>query len=253
MRIIYIMISCCLLGGGLNAQQRFPASGTITFEKSVNVYAIINAKMKQNEDNSFYKQYLEAYKGSTGQFKRLSAKLAFSGDKTLFTPLPDEKASDVMSSMSQVYQPNIVYTDLGLGRYTCQKEVYGENFLVSDSVRKIKWKITSETREIAGYHCRRANAVIMDSVYVVAFYTDQIHVAGGPESFTGLPGMILGVALPHDNVTWFATSVDLGSVGAGGMVVPKKGKVVDAVGLGKKLEEVFKGYTWDNPRQWLML
>jgi GLPGLI family protein len=253
MRIIYIMISCCLWGVGLHAQQRFPTSGTITFEKSVNVYAIINAKVKQNQNNTFYKQYLESYKGATAQFKRLNANLVFSGDKTLFSPVPDDNASDMIMSMFQVVQPNIVYTDLGTGRYTCQKEVYGDKFLVSDSVRYIKWKITNETREIAGYQCRRANAVIMDSVYVVAFYTDQIHVSGGPESFTGLPGMILGVALPHDNVTWFATKVDLTGVGAGAMVVPKKGRAVDVKGLGKKLDEVFKGYTWEDPRQWLML
>jgi GLPGLI family protein len=47
----------------------------------------------------------------------------------------------------------------------------------------------------------------MDSIYVVAFYTDQIPVSGGPESFTGLPGMILGVALPYEHITWFATKV----------------------------------------------
>jgi GLPGLI family protein len=48
---------------------------------------------------------------------------------------------------------------------------------------------------IAGFNCRRANAMIMDSIYVVAFYTDEILTTGGPESFSGLPGMILGVAL----------------------------------------------------------
>jgi GLPGLI family protein len=31
----------------------------------------------------------------------------------------------------------------------------------------------------------------MDSVFIVAFYTDQIVTSGGPESFNELPGMIL--------------------------------------------------------------
>lgn len=252
MRVIYILISL-LCVSTLSAQQRFPKSGTITFEKTVNVYAIINARIKKNPDNSFYKQYMEAYKDRAGQFKRLSANLVFSGAQTLFNPLPDDNPSDMISSMSQVYQPNTVYTDLGTGKYTCQKAVYGENMLVTDSVRQIRWKLTSEMRDIAGYQCRRANAVIMDSIYVVAFYTDQIHVSGGPESFTGLPGMILGVALPHDNVTWFATKVDLTNVAAGSIVPPKKGRPVDATGLAKKFDEAFKYFSWDNPRQWLSL
>ncbi len=48
----------------------------------------------------------------------------------------------------------------------------------------------------------------MDSIYVVAFYTDEILTTGGPESFTGLPGMILGIAIPHEHVSWFATKVE---------------------------------------------
>ena len=47
----------------------------------------------------------------------------------------------------------------------------------------------------------------MDSIYVVAFYTNEIHFSGGPESFNGLPGMILEVFLPHDNVSWTAQKV----------------------------------------------
>ncbi len=57
---------------------------------------------------------------------------------------------------------------------------------MQDSTRKITWKITDEMREIAGFSCRRANAIMLDSIYVVAFYTDQIPVSGGPESFSGL-------------------------------------------------------------------
>ncbi|ULT40412.1 GLPGLI family protein [Niabella defluvii] len=42
---------------------------------------------------------------------------------------------------------------------------------------------------------------------MVAFYTDEIITKAGPESFNGLPGMILGLAIPHQHITIFATSV----------------------------------------------
>ncbi|MGL1507608.1 GLPGLI family protein, partial [Vibrio parahaemolyticus] len=72
------------------------------------------------------------------------------------------------------------------------REVYERTYLVQDSVRQLDWRITDETRDIAGFECRKAVTKICDSVYIVAFYTDQIPVSAGPESFGGLPGMILG-------------------------------------------------------------
>lgn len=119
--------------------------------------------------------------------------------------------------------------------------MFEETFLVKDTTRNIKWKITGETRVIAGYTCRRANAIVMDSIYVVAFYTDAIPVSSGPETFSGLPGMILGVALPHDHVTWFATSVSDKPLDKP-IVPPAKGKVVDTMGLRKTLESALKQY-----------
>ena len=62
----------------------------------------------------------------------------------------------------------------------------------------------------------------MDSVYVIAFYTDQITTTGGPESFNGLPGMILGVAIPRINTTWFATKLELVEVKPQDLIAPIK-------------------------------
>ena len=79
--------------------------------------------------------------------------------------------------------------------------------MIKDSLQKISWKLTNEIRNIAGYTCWRANAIVMDSIYVVAFYAEEITCTSGPEGFTGLPGMILGVALPSQHISWFATKV----------------------------------------------
>ena len=42
---------------------------------------------------------------------------------------------------------------------------------------------------------------------MIAWYADDILTKGGPESFNGLPGMILGVAIPHEHITIFAQQV----------------------------------------------
>ena len=74
---------------------------------------------------------------------------------------------------------------------------------------QFQWKITGEVRDIAGFECKKAITKINDSVVVVAFYTDQILVKGGPENFNGLPGMILGLAVPRLALTLFATKLEL--------------------------------------------
>jgi GLPGLI family protein len=230
---------------GQNAH--FAKSGVIEYEKTVNMYAIFSKDI--NKDNESYMQpAFDNYKKNQPQFKKLKSTLSFSGDETLFAPVEDEDGTgSFWGDDAMVKQNNITFTDLLNRTLVSQKKVFEETFLLRDSLRNIRWKITDETREIAGYTCRRANALILDSVYVVAFYTDQIPVSGGPESFTGLPGMILGIALPHENITWFATKVTEAEVGAKQLTPPKKGKPVNRKQLAETLKTAMKD--WGNYAQ----
>ena len=228
LRILTLLIFICMFNKAA-AQDTYLNSGSITFEKKVNMYALI--RKYNNLEDGMMKEAFAQYQRSHSQFRLQRSTLKFSANKTLFVPAPDSGASDFMSRHPLVHQNNTIYTDLDKHSYVCQKNVYDKIYLVSDTTRRIQWKITSEKREIAGYQCRRANALIMDSVYVVAFYTDEIQISGGPESFTGLPGMILGLAFPHDNVSWFATSVDLAAIPAVTITPPVKGKAIDIAGL----------------------
>jgi len=189
----------------------------------------------------FSQQAFDQYQKTQPQFKKLNSTLAFSNNKTLFTPIVPEvnanTANSFFGDIPMTSQRNTIYTDFSTNSTVNQKAIYEETFVVKDSLRKIKWKITDETQEIAGYTCRRANGLILDSVYVVAFYTNDIHIPGGPESFSGLPGMILEVALPHDNVIWRAVKVNEAPVTA--IVPPKKGKAV----TNKQFMETFKSFT----------
>ena len=238
-----LLLIILLTGETLYAQHaRFATEGSIEFEKSVNMHAQIKKQINKNNE-SYYIPAFEQFKKTQPQFKTMKSILAFSKDKTLYTPVPEEtKTRTLMSELPAANQHNIIYTDLSTSKSTSQKNVFEELFLVTDSTRKINWKVTSEVRDIAGYNCRRANAIIMDSVYVVAFYTDEIPVSGGPESFTGLPGMILGVALPHENITWFAKIVHDKPLPAGTIMPPKKGKATNSDGLITTLKNALKNW-----------
>jgi GLPGLI family protein len=227
----------------LSAQNtHFVTSGNITYEKTINMFAIIKSQMDMDDD-VFGVQIYEQYKKNQPQFKKMQSTLTFGDNKTLFKPIVPEyvqaKAFDNIPSAGQI---NIVYSDFSNASTTIQKNVFGDFLLVKDSVAKIKWKITDETREIAGYSCRRANGLIQDSIYVVAFYTDKIAISGGPESFSGLPGMILGLAIPHENLSWFAVKVIDEPINVNDIEPPKKGKQLNNKQMYDKLKSVMKNW-----------
>lgn len=250
MKQLSIFLICFfILSNKLFAQHaHFTTSGTIDFERKTNMYAII-PKMFNKDNESWFTPLFEAYKKAQPQFKVAKSVLSFSNNKTLFTPAEEELVSGAgyFANAPFATQNNTIYSDLDTKTGIFQKKVFDEFFLVKDSTRKINWKITDETREIAGYNCRRANAIMMDSIYVVAFYTTDIPVSGGPESFNGLPGMILGVALPHENIAWFATKVTDTTLPANAVAPPKKGKLMEAKAFQDKMKSTFKDWGSEAP------
>jgi len=246
MKAILTIITGLLLTASVQAQtnNKIVTSGKIEFEKRVNMYAV--AVNELTDGNTGYaeseKRSLETYKKSNPQFGTLQSTLIFNNDKSLFTPIKPNVPLNNFYGNPIGTQPNTIYTDMTAKTLTAEKIIYNEPFLLKDSLRKITWRLTDETQDILGYTCRRANGIMLDSIYIVAFYTDKIWMSGGPESFSGLPGMILKVALPHFNVTWTATKVSLEPVSATAIVSPKKGEVVNSKQLVEKLKIASKNW-----------
>ncbi|WP_316794213.1 GLPGLI family protein [Pedobacter frigoris] len=217
---------------------RFTRSGLIEYQKKVNMYAIIQRSINK-ENEALLKPAFEAYKEQHPQFKELKSTLMFSDNKTLFTPV------DVNTSITSFFndpqiamQNNIVYSDLNNKQLISKRKVFDETYLLKDSLKNIKWKFTDEVRDVAGYPCHRANGLTLDSVYIVAFYTDKIPVSGGPELFGGLPGMILQLALPHENVSWIATKVEEVALPVNSILPPTNGIIINYKDLIRKLSSV---------------
>jgi len=200
MKRFYFFISILLLQATvLNAQQSFLQKVSIDYVKTVAVWPL----MKEMEPEWFDSEKDRMPKQVLSYFN-----LSTDGSRSLF-----KKTKDPEIARGTWYRPfaddNVVFNDYSSGTTISQKPVYEENFLVQDSLHKIQWKLTSDTRNIAGFECRKAVGILFDTVGVFAFYTDEIMVPGGPEGITGLPGMILGVGIPRLHTTWFATQVSL--------------------------------------------
>lgn len=233
LRAIYYFLACSILGVILLSQPSFAQhayfveSGKIEFEKSVNMFAKL--KNRVSKDNIFMEKIYEEYRRTQPQFVTSKSVLSFSSEKSVYQFVAEEKQGmSFLGSEPWSMVQNTVYHSFKTDTLTAIKRVYDEDFVVKDMKPDILWKITNEVREIAGYQCKRANGLILDSIYVVAFYSEEIIPSGGPESFSGLPGMILGVALPHENVTWFATKVEIDKpLDNSPMQLPRRAKQVN--------------------------
>ncbi|WP_448634820.1 GLPGLI family protein [Pedobacter panaciterrae] len=137
---------------------------------------------------------------------------------------------------------NELYADYANRNRVLRKNIMGDDYLLKDTIPHVSWKIMHDIRIISGFECRKAIGRINDTVYVVAFYTDEILLRGGPEGFNGLPGMILGLAIPRLNTTWFATKVDAFTNFNNEIQPPNKGKKTETERELKKLIELFTRY-----------
>lgn len=230
------------------AQTLFLAKGKIEFERKINVHR--QYESESEEDAAWFKEYISKLpKFHTSYFD-----LYFNDEKTLYKHNRDGDGPKNFWGIGPAKE-NTIVVDLANGVFTGAKRVFEENYLVQDSIRKLEWKISDETRTIAGFECRKAVARICDSVYVVAFYTDEILVSGGPESFNGLPGMILGLAIPRLYTTWFATKVQLIDPKDSDLAVPTRGKKVNHKALEATLQKSLKDWGKEGQRNiwWVML
>ncbi len=196
------------------AQPSFILKGKIEFEKKVNIH-------KQFEENDMW---TEALKKNIPQYQTWYFDMLFDSTKTLYKPGREVKQTQNSWFGNAPANENVVFNDVANQQTFTQKTVFEETFLVTDSLRKLDWKITNDTRTIAGFECRKATAIMWDTIFVVAFYTEQLPISSGPESFNGLPGMILGLALPKMHTTWFATKLELVTINDNQLTPPKKGK-----------------------------
>lgn len=239
------LIVFCL---ALNAGAQFTITGKIEYERKVNIYAQM-AEMDNNE-------WFEKLKAQIPKFSSSYFDLVFDTARTIYRPGREVEQNSLLKMFGGgPAMENIVYTDLNTQKVTAAKKVYEQKFLVLDTMRKMDWVVKDEIRTIADFKCRKAVGRICDSVYVVAFYTDDIPVSGGPEMFGGLPGMILELAIPRLHTTWVADKVELIVPKETDFTIPEKGKKVNEQQLGDAVRDGFKDWGKLAPRNiwWTVL
>ncbi len=173
--------------------QPFISRGNISYERKIQMHKLLEGD--------------EWVKGNTERFYVSTFQLRFNDDTCVYVKTGDEESKN--TAYWAIYaRENEVATIFSSGMSVVKKTVYGDDFIIKDTLPKYRWKLVNETRKIAGVTCKKATTIINDSIFVVAFYSETILLRGGPEQFAGLPGMILGVVIPRLHVSYYAQKVE---------------------------------------------
>lgn len=217
----------------LAARAQFVMAGKIEYERKINLHA----QMEEMEDNEWFARI----KSQMPKFTFAYFNMVFDTGKVSYKPGREVENPFKMFGSGPATE-NVVYTDLSAKHVKSFKTIYEQKYLVQDTLRKLEWKEKDEIRIIAGYKCHKAVSIICDTVYVVAFYAEDIPVSGGPEMFSGLPGMILELAVPRLHTTWVATKVEMATPATADFTIPEKGKKITQKDLNESIKESFKSW-----------
>lgn len=218
--IIVILLSISTVQGQVVKQ------GIITFERKTNL-------LKKYDDERMRNFIKEDNKIKVDKFS-----LVFNDTASLFSYVqPDEQ-----DRMSWLTMKNTVYYNHKLEQRTVFMDMWGTSLIMNDAAAQHQWKITDKTRKIAGYECIRAVWQKDDTTRVYAWFTTDIAPSIGPESISGLPGAVLGLATENGGIVYFATKVELIEPKVEQITKPKKkGKEYSEAALKIELTEKLKG------------
>jgi GLPGLI family protein len=147
---------------------------------------------------------------------------------------------------------DVVYYNFDKAVRVDQRELSDRKYLISDSIRKLNWKLTGETKEILGYTARKATTVrigtrpqvsmengemkseqVADTANITAWFTTQIPVPAGPEYGGQLPGLILELDMNNGRLIYKAVEVSP-KVKLDNIKEPKGGKKITADDFAKE-------------------
>ncbi len=181
------------------------------------------------------------------EFRTANFELLFNDKASLFRSVPDDEAPDPFANNGGdrggqrfIFRmpETTTYIDLATQMQYESRPMFDKTFLVVDSLKPLKWKISEETKTIAKHLCKKAtttapaqmvrmggvrigrnNAAANDSTKksdapivtketeVIVWYAEDIAASVGPEVYTGLPGAILEVDMDNGANVTTATEV----------------------------------------------
>ncbi|MDB5223175.1 MAG: hypothetical protein JWN83_1842 [Chitinophagaceae bacterium] len=158
--------------------------------------------------------------------------LTFGNNQSLWKHIDEDDNNDEISGngmqirMVAPGQNDIVFHDFSAAKKTEQRDMMDKKFIITDSIRKLPWKLTGQTKTILGHVCQQATTQrtgkrtqttmdngkierkeVNDTTNIVAWFTSDIPVPAGPEVQGQLPGLILALDMYDGRVVYKALEI----------------------------------------------
>jgi GLPGLI family protein len=222
-KIIFSFLLLTSLSSAAIAQMK---EGKISYERKINMHRFITDP---------------EMKARIPEFRTDKFELLFTEQASLFRTVVDDEAPDPFANNGgdrggvrfNFRMPETsTYTDINAQMQYESRAMFEKTFLVIDSMKQNKWKISDETKTIAKYLCKKATTMVAapqqvrmrfgngprsaedttaapkpKEVELVVWYTEDIPVSVGPDNYAGLPGAILEVDTDNGSNVIMATEV----------------------------------------------
>ena len=194
--------------------------------------------------------------------------LLFSNNQSLWQYLPDANSEggdpNTFGGGGMMFRfaggaNDISYCNLDKGTRVDQREIVDRSYVVTDSVRKLDWKLTGESKTILNYKAFKATAQrigtrmqmtmengemkrqqVADTSSIIAWFTSDIPVSVGPATYQGqLPGLVLEVEENNGQTVFKAIEVSP-KVSASKIKEPKDGKKLTAAEFDKERDKIME-------------
>jgi GLPGLI family protein len=213
MRKIFLAITIMLVAISSSFAQ--VKEGKLIFERKINMYRMITDP---------------EMRARIPEFRTEKFELLFNEQASMFKTIPEEEAPDPFANSGggggerggrfNFRMPETAtYTDIPNQMQYEARSLFEKDFLIVDSLKPNKWKLSDETKTIAKFVCKKATTMITPQqmnmrfggggrnrnnpdtaapvkpkeVELVVWYTESIPVSVGPDAYAGLPGAILEV------------------------------------------------------------
>ena len=190
-----------------SAQQK---EGKVTYERTTQVQIRI-------DDNHMS----EEMRNMIPRQRKDNFDLVFGNNQSLWKPTEQDNENDASTFNSEGGgmqirmvgggSDDVLYNNFETRKRTEQRDFLDKKFIIDDSIRPLKWKMTGETKIILSHNCMKATATqiskrmqmsmdngkmerkeIDDTANITAWFATDIPVAAGPAEYQGqLPGLIL--------------------------------------------------------------
>jgi GLPGLI family protein len=225
-----LLLSLLSTGTVILAQQQ----GTITYERKTDMRRHVeDEQMKAMVPPFQIGQYNLFYRDSLCVYKAIPKDEAPD-------PFDNPSGHDGTSIRIEFRGPGdggILWRNLSGSQSLEQTTLADVEYVITDSIHSLPWKLNTDTVTILGHLCKKATAISpRNKISIIAWYCEDIPLPIGPDKFDGLPGAILKIDMDNGFNTFTATKITV-AADPKNLKAPT-GKFITRANFEKKMDEV---------------